>query len=286
MVFCDLILPMDNITKLSQALHQAILKLLKPLVRILLNHGVSVNEFMDIAKEAYVDVAEQEFQIQGRKQSTSRIAVLTGMHRKDVSRYLNKIKAPESNESQFHNRAAKVMTAWKNEAEFCDEQGNPLMLPIEGDTRSFTALVSKHSGSMTMRSMLDEMVRVKVVKIDEQGFVHLVNEVYVPQDSDPQRLAYMGEACADLLNTLSVNIEKPEANRLQLTTAFDNLPEESIPAFRVYSQKQTAKLIKNLESWLSKHDRDSNPEVVGSGRIRAGLGIYYIENEFMNENES
>ena len=45
----------------QQALFAAILKLLRPLVRILLRNGVPYGAFADIAKRVYVDVAAQEF---------------------------------------------------------------------------------------------------------------------------------------------------------------------------------------------------------------------------------
>jgi len=235
---------------------------------------------MDLIKQSYVELAANEFQIEGRKQSVSRIAVLTGMHRKDVSLYLAKSQSDEP-QNNFHTRAAKVVSAWLTSSEFCDEQGRPRSLPIDGAEASFSALVMKHSGSMTVRSMLDEMIRVEAVRLNDRGLVSLLNEVYVPKHSDPQRLSYMGDASFDLLNTLSVNIFNPQENRLQLTTAFDNLPAECIPDFKVYCQKQSSKLLKDIEQWLSKRDRDSGPTKrdSGSGRVRAGLGLYYIEND-------
>ena len=123
-----------------------------------------------------------------------------------------------------------------NYKEFLDESGEPKPLPIEGSKASFSSLITKHSGSMTVRAMLDEMIRVKAVRLDASGRAELINTVYVPEESDPQRLHYMGEASADLLSTISINLEDPTANRLQLTTAFDNLPEECIPEFKRYDR--------------------------------------------------
>ena len=70
-------------------LFAALLKLLRPLVRILLRNGVSHRTFAEIAKWGYVDVAHQEFGLEGRKQSISRVSVLTGLSRKEVMRVRN-----------------------------------------------------------------------------------------------------------------------------------------------------------------------------------------------------
>ena len=72
----------------------AVLRLLRPLVRILLAHGISYKTFSDLAKWVYVDVAGRDFRISGRKQSTSRISVVTGLSRKEVAR-VRKILTPD-----------------------------------------------------------------------------------------------------------------------------------------------------------------------------------------------
>ena len=36
-------------------------------------------------------------------------------------------------------------------------------------------------------------------------------------------------------------------------------------------------LIELLDHWLSRHDRDANPRVHGSGRMRAGVSIFSFE---------
>ncbi|MEX1290347.1 MAG: DUF6502 family protein, partial [Desulfobacterales bacterium] len=56
------------------SLYAAVLKLLRPLMRILLRNGVSYGTFADLAKWIYVDVAAKEFGIKGRKQTTSRVS--------------------------------------------------------------------------------------------------------------------------------------------------------------------------------------------------------------------
>ena len=60
-----------------QILTAAVARILKPLVHILLRNGISCGTFADIAKRQFVDVAQNEFSIQGRKESVSRVSVIT-----------------------------------------------------------------------------------------------------------------------------------------------------------------------------------------------------------------
>ena len=89
----------------DQHIRSAVLKLLKPLVRLLIRSGITYSAFSDLARQAYVDMASEEFTIAGKKQSISRISVLTGINRKDISR-LQKSPHPVSDSiERKQNRA-------------------------------------------------------------------------------------------------------------------------------------------------------------------------------------
>ena len=55
--------------RLIDTLAGSVRKLLRPLVRVLLRHGIPHQTFAEFAKQAYVDVAAEEFAVEGRKPS-------------------------------------------------------------------------------------------------------------------------------------------------------------------------------------------------------------------------
>jgi len=73
----------------------AFLVVLKPIARILLRFGIGFREFSEIAKTAFVDVASTDFGIRGRPTNISRVAVMTGLTRKEVRRLRDKISEGE-----------------------------------------------------------------------------------------------------------------------------------------------------------------------------------------------
>jgi len=149
---------------INKSLSAAILHLLRPLARVLLRHGVSYGTFADLAKWVFVDVADREFNVSGKKQTTSRVSVLTGLSRKEVAR-VQAIDAPDDEAIvQQYNRAARVISGWVRDAAFNDFDGNPALLPFEGD-KSFASLVKAYSGDMPARAILDELLRVKAVRV-------------------------------------------------------------------------------------------------------------------------
>ena len=61
--------------------------LLRPLVHLLLSKQITFPILTTLLKELYVEVASEEFQIEGKRLTDSRINLLTGIHRKDVRRF-------------------------------------------------------------------------------------------------------------------------------------------------------------------------------------------------------
>src|SRR3569623_3819695 len=116
----------------NKALSAAVLRLLRPLVRLVVRNGVSYGAFADLAKWVYVDVSNKEFGVVGRKQTDSRISVLTGLTRKDVAR-LKGIDAPDDTAAaeQYH-RAARVIGGWLRDARFLNKAGRPAALSFDG----------------------------------------------------------------------------------------------------------------------------------------------------------
>lgn len=123
----------------AQALSVATRRLLVPLIRIYLRNGKAAKSFYDLVKRVYVDLAQQEFGIKGKKATVSRIAILTGLTRKEVQALLAHPSPDDgSAEEEEYNRAARVITGWLRDPEFGDGRGHPAPLPLGGKRRSFT----------------------------------------------------------------------------------------------------------------------------------------------------
>ena len=74
-----------------QHLAAACRRLMRPIARLLIRGGVPFKDFVDLAKEAYVEVAGNDYGIRGRQTNTARVAILTGLSRKEVTRVRKKI---------------------------------------------------------------------------------------------------------------------------------------------------------------------------------------------------
>jgi len=267
----------------NKALTSAVLRILRPLVRILLRNGVSYGTFADLAKAVFVDVADKDFSIPGRKQTVSRVSVLTGLTRKDVVR-LQELGSPEDAVAERrYNRAARVVAGWVRDRRFSTTDA-PNELPFDGTDNSFSALVRAYSGDVPPRAILDELIRVGAAERCNEAHVRLLARAYVPQTGDEDKLHILGTDVALLTATIDHNLRHGhDAPRFQRKVAYDNLPVEIIPKFQALSREKAQQLIEEMDTWLSQHDRDINPAVKGTGRKHAGIGIYYFEEEVPEE---
>ena len=285
MIACGNSFPRMTVPR-TRGLSSATRTLLKPLVRILLRNGVAAKSFYDLVKHIYVQVANDDFGIAGKKATVSRVAILTGLTRKEVQAILALPPQQRGRYEEEYNRATRVITGWLRDADFGDGKGHPAPLPMSGKRTSFTALVKRYSGDIPVRALLDELVRVGAVKRLNDGRVGLVSRGYVPQKGLEEKLAILGNDTADLITTIEHNIfGNPTRPRIQRKVMYDNVPVESARAFQTVAEARAQEMLEALDRWLSHRDRDVNPTVRGKGRIRVGIGIYHFE-ERLDDDES
>lgn len=268
--------------KSPDSLERAVVALLRPLVRLVLKRGMAFGQFAELVKHAYVEAAEEDFTVPGRKLTISRVAVLTGLTRKEASRLMQ--EEPPVSESQARrrvNRAARVVSAWAVDPAFQDASGNPLDLPFDAqEGQTFARLVAQHGADVPPRAVLDELIRVGAVVRHEDGLIHLVERAYIPAGDEAAKLEILGTDVADLIASIEHNLDPPDGIRyFQRKVAYDNLPPEYLPALRELLARKGQALLEDLNDDMARHDRDLSGEVVEGPRRRAMVGIYYFEDE-------
>lgn len=265
----------------ESALQNTVARLLRPLVRILLRHGISFADFAEVARRVFVEVADEDFRLPGRKQTQSRISMLTGIHRKEVAR-LQSLPPIETDALDLqYNRGVRVTSGWRRDETFTDVRGRPLALPFDGEL-SFTELARRYSGDLPARAVLDELLRVGTVLRDGDGLIRLQDDaVHTPHEDTEAQINILGHVGRDVFRTIDHNLTHSAPDkRLQLTVAYNNLPENAVRRFQHISHEDSLALLRKFDAWLAEHDRDASSGVPQEGgRHRAGIGIYYFEEE-------
>jgi hypothetical protein len=257
----------------------AIVKILRPVTRLLLRYGVAYGEFCDLAKWVFVDVAAKEFGVPRRKQSNSRVSVITGLSRKEVLRLRTIPEPSDESAVERYNRAARVISAWVREGRFCDEAGNPAVLPLDDADNSFAELVRLFGGDVPPRAVLDELIRVEAVERVDRDQVRLRTRAYIPtaREGEMDKLAILGTDVAALVSTIDHNLQAaPGEAYFQRKVAYEGMPGKVVPELRQESARRAQALLEELDGLYADKLQVSDGE--GAGK-RILLGVYYWEEE-------
>lgn len=253
--------------------------MLHPLVRILLKHEIAHSEFAELAKRAYVDVAYQYFSLPNRKQTFSRVSVLTGLSRKEVVRLTNVKKDAAPVTKGPLNRAVRVISGWLRDPDFLDKNNDPKVLPLRGEVSSFEQLVARYSGDITARAILDELIRVGAVKKIQNTKVKLMHHGYIPDASLPEKLDVLSTHAHDLLTTGIHNLTQDQKKkRFQRQVTYQGMPQSVIDEFQDYSHDKCLALLLEFDRWLAEKEKNVQAKP-GEPIGRVGIGIYYFNND-------
>ena len=261
-------------------------KLLRPLVRILLRNGVTYAEFSEVAKTVFVTIAAQEFRVPGKKMSKARIAIITGLTRKEVQRLSSTDQEGRYTIKTNLSRIGRVLSGWHTDPDFTGPYGMPLEIRYDSsilNDATFVRLVQQYSGDMTPRAMLDELLRVgAVVETDHNWFKALRRE-YVPQTLEPDFLERVGRGIHDFIHTVEENLQKSgnELGRFERTVRpAGGMKAEDLERFDEYARRKSQALLEDLDNWLNKLDQPDRKK--GDVVVQTGVGIYHfvVRDEF------
>lgn len=265
-------------TEAEKAISSAIVRLLHPLVKILLRNGIPCGTFSELARWVYVDVASREFTIQGRRQTDSRIATITGLTRKEVRRLRVMTAFDDLGPPARYNRAVRVIGGWRKDPRFLNAKGLPRELPFEDAEASFSSLVKQYSGDIPPRAIYDEMLRAGVIEM-RKGKVKLLSKGYIVKKEVSEKIQILGADVSELISTINHNLDNGTSEAFfHRKVSYDNIPEDALLILRKLVSKKSEDFTDSVDKLISRYDRDVNPDIKEKGeRRKAGLGIFYFE---------
>jgi len=250
--------------------------LFRPIARIMLRSGVNWQELADICKATYVEVATEDFGIRGRPTNISRVAILTGLTRREVRRLRNLLEDENPEIFNRMNYATRVLSGWHQDEQFRDDRGQPAGLTPTGSGRSFEALCDKYSGDVAASTMLKELKHVGAVEERSNGTLVAKRRDYSPRLMDPERMLSSGSVLEDIGYTVAYNLHRTESDpgRFDRRATNTRMPASAVPAFRKFLDNEGQAFLEQVDDWLTEHEIKDGDDDSG---IRLGLGAYWIE---------
>ncbi|MBL7661222.1 hypothetical protein JNK13_00575 [bacterium] len=268
---------------IHEILYLSLRNIIKPVVRFALNRSIKIQEFIELTKEAFIEVAEEELQKKEATVSNSRLAVITGMHRRDVTRLTSNQKGADEEE----NLLRRVIGQWQNDKRF-SANAKAKTLDIEGEESDFKTLVRSVSKDLNPYTILFELERLGAVERVKDG-VKLLTKVYAPVGDIRRSMGLLANDVSDLVTAVDENIfSKQEFPNLHITTAYDNIAEKDLAEIRRWMLAKGDALHAELREYLSKFDLDVNPKMQNKnlGGCRVSFSTFSTAQSKANLNDN
>lgn len=270
-------------TAISYEALQPIVRLLfRPVVRFCLRHAVKIQDASRALTSLFVEEATRALGESEEAPNVSRVAAITGIHRREVTRLL-KGGVPTEREPPL---LRKVLGRWQSHPDY--RKGKlPRPLLCEGSESEFAQLVREVSQDLNPYTVLFELERAELVeRVD--GKVKLLRQVYIPIGDRSQGFELLAYDIEDLITTVEHNtIGKPEYPEVHIKTHYDNITPEALPRIRAWFKEKGLALHAEARAFLSRFDLDLNPQLKGKrGGMRVGIGSFSFTNEPVEEKKS
>ena len=259
-----------------ETLIAALQRVLRPLVRLLINRSIPFPFAANLLRRAYIDIAVKEFPVAGKPQTDSRITLLTGVHRKDVKR-LRGEPHPAWRVPRVASLSSQLIARWTTLREYLDAHGGPLplpRLPPAGGGHSFESLVRSLNTDIRPRVVLDEWLRLGIAQLDEEDRVRLNVEAFVPAQGSEEMAYYFGRNLHDHIAAAVHNMLGDPEPFLERSVHYNNLSAAAVAELTELARRRGMQVLQELNARaLQLQQRDSGTPGA-SQRINFGVYLF------------
>ena len=270
--------PMESNNNNFNGLNDAFLALLKPLARLFLHFGRGFREFSELSKTAFVAVASDDYGIGGRPTNGSRIAAMTGISRKEISRLRQKIGLGRSAALERQSPVQEALNVWRSDAEFLDQRGIPASLPMNGQRASFEALVKRCAGDIPAGAMRKELQRIGAIDIVGTD-VRMRSELPDRSADEAELEAQLRSGPYPLLAALASERGERKNGYCQPHAAFSRslIRSSEVPEVRTQIAQRLRSANKHLADLLNAYEVRNAEHCADEPTVPISAGVFYAE---------
>ena len=293
---------------------QATQRLMQQLAAGGLRLGLSHGQLEAGLRDAMLEAAYLQSQRSGGRVTVSSLHVATGIHRREISRWLNErneattaaaaraaaagqpleagpadhggtgatggARGDNASAQTLGNDSpsARVVARWTTHAGYTDAQGEPLALPMQkrADGPSFAQLVEDIGPEVRARSVLDGLIAAGLVEAQADGQFSLSAVAYLPEANSTESIGFLAANVGDHLAAAIHNISAPADARFFERAFFDDdVSAETVRALQDSVRTEGMDLLRGLVTTSDSVERAQREAGDGGGqRVRIGLYCY------------
>jgi hypothetical protein len=274
----------------SPRLAKTLRLVLRPLVKLMLSHDLPFRSATGLLKQVYVDMAMEELDRLGKRPADSRLAMLTGIHRKELKR-LRDGSGEDADVPRSVSLGAQLVARWTTDAAYLDDDGRPRALrrntqasggADDVSAPSFDDLVMSVSTDIHPRAVFDEWQRLGVVEIDDDKNIHLVTSAFIPRQGFEEKLFFLGRNVHDHLATTVRNLDSDEPSLLERSVHYDNLAPGDVNLLARFAEQEGMKLLEAINRMAielrgeARERGEATTDPADEKAERMNFGLYFF----------
>lgn len=264
-----------------------------PIARTMIQCGFGVGELVHAVKLAYITAAIREVLPDSRKINISRIAVATGLTRKEIALLLangNRTGPKFKPRTLNEQRAFRVLRGWIMDPFFQKKGGGPADLEPGGGRHSFSALVRRYGGDVTPTTVLRELERMNAIARRKGGRLRLRADAVNSRNHAASQIADLARLLRDFASTAQqAVIPRKVPLYFGFRDCVVNSEEQAAIFQRVFSHR-AASLLESTHQWMrqsrgiqkrtkSRAAPSGKNSAAGKDLFRIGLGVYLVQED-------
>lgn len=267
-----------DVSKRQVLIANAMKRVFRPFVKLMLANNLTYTFAIDVIKALFVEVADKDFAIDDKRQTDSRISLMSGVHRKDVKRLREHRPDVEDVMPDNVSLGTQLIALWNATPKYLNEDGVPKPLQrfaASNADESFEGLVRSLSTDIHPRAVLDEWLRLGIARLDELGFVHLTTDMFIPQEGFGEKVYYFGHNLHDHAQAAVSNVLGQQTTFLERCVHYDTLTMQSISEIGELAKKQGMKTLREVNRIADSRAVDDKNSTQANMRMTYGLYYYY-----------
>ena len=218
-------------------------------------------------------IAQQDSRV-----NISRLSVVTGMTRKEVSALLKDTSSYRGAITRRigQQRALRVLGGWLGDPRFQKRNGQPGELPYRTGNKSFALLVKSYGGDVTPKSVLRELERMEIVEVLETGELRLRTSRSRATAEVHYKLSELARLFEDFALAAIESGPNAEGQSFFFKDSTVSSPADAAYFMRRFSRRAAA-YVEDFEQWTAGRGsvRARSPQEA----VRVGLGVYLLRSD-------
>jgi hypothetical protein len=209
----------------------------------------------------------------------SRVAVMTGLTRKEVRRLRAEA---ESGQYAFQSKSTPmglVLHKWVSDDEFSDSRGGPADLPFEGEKGSFKSLVKKYGGDIPPGAIRTELRRVGCVEDLEGGVLRLIRRAFRPSAAEERVVDLLLRGAYPTLQNMAHNLDPATGENTwpQHTVYTKTIRKSDLNRIRRITNDRCVDFVESFDDMFIAYEALHEKEDQKTGDNPISISIAYFE---------